>query len=419
MRTSAPERFALGAIEDVAGTFDNVLCFNVLTNSPHYALPLERLLHATRRSAAASREHGGRADGPLHARPVPRRGRASHSRLSQHVSDRRSDSVHRRARLLCHARIPIARTNDGMEMVVDIPHYWRILARGASMRIAGTFPAEGQAPVADMLAAMKPRVNASIDATTRGSFSCGVLGRDAKATVGRVSCVVDANLITAADVIAKYERLGMPGALAELDGDFAIALHDERTRTHVARARSVWHQAALLRSARWQASRSHRGRAALLALPDVSSRPNIALRRAIRRARTTARSTTFRTNRHTPTSRSCPRRRISRLRMASTREGVYWALREEPELTRRTRARRAAIASCCSTPSLVAGAWRSSLHSRLSGGMDSLIGDRVLGARAWAHASTRSRRSTKIRRTTRPTRSGRCSTRLSSSGIRS
>src|SRR3954452_11316137 len=43
-----PERFQLGAIEDLEEQYDTVLCFNVLTNSPHYALPLERLLASTR-----------------------------------------------------------------------------------------------------------------------------------------------------------------------------------------------------------------------------------------------------------------------------------------------------------------------------------------------------------------------------------
>src|SRR5207253_7383086 len=43
------ERYRLGAIEDIRDQYDNILCFNVLTNSPHYALPLERLLLATKK----------------------------------------------------------------------------------------------------------------------------------------------------------------------------------------------------------------------------------------------------------------------------------------------------------------------------------------------------------------------------------
>src|SRR5207245_10493921 len=43
------DRFTLGWIEDLDREFDNILCFNVLTDSPHYALPLERLLCCTRR----------------------------------------------------------------------------------------------------------------------------------------------------------------------------------------------------------------------------------------------------------------------------------------------------------------------------------------------------------------------------------
>src|SRR4051812_19645498 len=44
-----PERFRLGAIEALDERYDTVLCFNVLTNSPHYGLPLERLLRSARR----------------------------------------------------------------------------------------------------------------------------------------------------------------------------------------------------------------------------------------------------------------------------------------------------------------------------------------------------------------------------------
>jgi SAM-dependent methyltransferase len=122
----APDRFTLGAIEDVAERFDTVLCFNVLTNSPHYALPLERLLVAAKR------------------RLVLRESMAE-SLVVRYTPDPYLDEGKRHLRVY-HNTYPIAevvafieehgfavthvrdrRSNDGVEMVVDIPHHWRIL----------------------------------------------------------------------------------------------------------------------------------------------------------------------------------------------------------------------------------------------------------------------------------------------------
>ena len=64
-----PDRFQLGTIEHLDGEFDNVLCFNVLTNSPHYALPLERLL-ANCRKRILLREVDGRRAGWSASRPT-------------------------------------------------------------------------------------------------------------------------------------------------------------------------------------------------------------------------------------------------------------------------------------------------------------------------------------------------------------
>jgi SAM-dependent methyltransferase len=122
----APERFVLASIEDLDRPFDNVLCFNVLTNSPHYALPLERLL-LTARKRIFLRES-------LHE-----------SLLVRYTRDPYLDEGKRHIRVY-HNTYPIAevigfieehgfqvtrvvdrRTNDGVESVVGLPHHWRIL----------------------------------------------------------------------------------------------------------------------------------------------------------------------------------------------------------------------------------------------------------------------------------------------------
>jgi SAM-dependent methyltransferase len=119
-------RFKLGAIEWLEGEWDNVLCFNVLTNSPHYALPLERLLRCTRKRLLLRESMGDEL-------------------IVRYTSDRYLDEGKRHIRVY-HNQYPILevrqlmevsgfhvrhfvdqRTKDQVENVVDIPHRWRIL----------------------------------------------------------------------------------------------------------------------------------------------------------------------------------------------------------------------------------------------------------------------------------------------------
>jgi SAM-dependent methyltransferase len=121
-----PGRFTLGAIEDVEGEFDNVLCFNVLTNSPHYALPLERLLGAARKRILLRESLGGELIVRYTPDPYLDEGKR-HIRVYHNTYP--IDEV--QAFVEDHGfrvtRIRDERTGDGTEMVVDIPHEWRIL----------------------------------------------------------------------------------------------------------------------------------------------------------------------------------------------------------------------------------------------------------------------------------------------------
>ena len=120
------EQFILGAIEDLDIQFDHIICFNVLTNSPHYALPLERLLLSTRKY-------------------ILLRESLSDKLTIRYTSDEYLDQDKRHIRDY-HNTYPIAevisfmegygfevhrikdlRTNDKAEMVSDTPHWWRIL----------------------------------------------------------------------------------------------------------------------------------------------------------------------------------------------------------------------------------------------------------------------------------------------------
>jgi SAM-dependent methyltransferase len=121
-----PRRFRLGAIEALDESFDTVLCFNVLTNSPHYGLPLERLLRSCRKRLLLREAMGDELVVRFTPDPYLDEG-ARHIRVYHNQYP--LDEV--RAFIEDHgfAVTPIRdeRTGDGTELVVDIPHSWRIL----------------------------------------------------------------------------------------------------------------------------------------------------------------------------------------------------------------------------------------------------------------------------------------------------
>jgi len=122
----APDRFILGAIENLDREFDNILCFNVLTNSPHYALPLERLLRCAGRRIFIRESLGDAL--AIRYTPDPyldedkRHIRVYHNTYPidevQAFMEEFGFSV---------TRIRDRHSRDGVEVVVGIPHHWRIL----------------------------------------------------------------------------------------------------------------------------------------------------------------------------------------------------------------------------------------------------------------------------------------------------
>jgi len=126
-RAGLPEdRFRLAAIEDLDETFDTILCFNVLTNSPHYARPFERLLRCARKRLLLRESLGERLI--VDYRPD-----------LNLDDDKRHIHVYHNTYPIAEVvafmeefgfrvtRIPDARTGDGVELVCDVAHSWRIL----------------------------------------------------------------------------------------------------------------------------------------------------------------------------------------------------------------------------------------------------------------------------------------------------
>ena len=122
----APERFTVGAIEELDQPFDTILCFNVLTNSPHYALPLERMLQMARKRVLLRESMAGELVVRYTPDPYLDEG-ARHIRVYHNTYPIEEVTGFMREHGFSVTRIPDRRSNDGVEMVVDIPHHWRIL----------------------------------------------------------------------------------------------------------------------------------------------------------------------------------------------------------------------------------------------------------------------------------------------------
>ena len=121
-----PERFRLGAIEALEDAYDTVLCFNVLTNSPHYGRPLERLLQRTRKRLLLREAMGDELIVRYTPDPYLDEG-ARHIRVYHNQYPLAEVEAFIAEHGFTVTRIRDERTGDGVEQVVDIPHRWRIL----------------------------------------------------------------------------------------------------------------------------------------------------------------------------------------------------------------------------------------------------------------------------------------------------
>jgi ubiquinone/menaquinone biosynthesis C-methylase UbiE len=121
-----PQRFRLGDIEHLEDEFDTILCFNVLTNSPHYARALERMLRCARRRVLLRESLGDELIVRYTPDPYLDEGKR-HIRVYHNQYPLNEVAGLMRAEGFEVTPIRDERTGDGVEMVVDIPHRWRIL----------------------------------------------------------------------------------------------------------------------------------------------------------------------------------------------------------------------------------------------------------------------------------------------------
>ena len=121
-----PGCFALDAIENLDREYDTILCFNVLTNNPHYALPLERLLKCAHRRVLLRESLGDTLVTRYTADAYLDEGK-QHIRVYHNTYPIDEVTAFMEDHGFTVSRIRDRRSQDGVEMVVDIPHQWRIL----------------------------------------------------------------------------------------------------------------------------------------------------------------------------------------------------------------------------------------------------------------------------------------------------
>lgn len=121
-----PERFQLGFIEDLDRSFDHIVCFNVLTNNPHYALPLERLAACARKTLLLRENLGAELVVRYSADTFLDEGKR-HIRVYHNTYPLNEVSSFLEENGFEVTQIRDERTGDKSELVCGIPHTWRIL----------------------------------------------------------------------------------------------------------------------------------------------------------------------------------------------------------------------------------------------------------------------------------------------------
>lgn len=199
-------------------------------------------------------------------------------------------------------------------------------------RIAGIVPAR-PGIIEQMLGAMRAQVPLTQQTRTLATAALGVTTwrQPNLAGDGDVLAAVDSQLWSAAEVVERYRKRGFVDALAELDGDFSIALYDRTTAT-LWLARDRFAVKPLYYSARADRFAFASRPSGLLALPDVSSAPN---RGFVARFAGLHYRTFDNEPRESPYAEiaQLPAGNFLEVRDGTVREGVYWALAEQPELT--------------------------------------------------------------------------------------
>ncbi|MEO6096902.1 MAG: methyltransferase domain-containing protein [Fibrobacteria bacterium] len=120
------ERFQLGDIADLEREFDHTVCFHVLATSPHYAHLLDRLLACTRKRLVL-RESLADTAGTTYQADAYLDEDKQHIQVYHNTYAMEEMKAFIEARGFSVVNVPDKRSKNGMEMVCDVPHWWKIL----------------------------------------------------------------------------------------------------------------------------------------------------------------------------------------------------------------------------------------------------------------------------------------------------
>ncbi len=127
-RYLSENNFRLMSIEDLDYSFDNIICFHVLTNSPHYMYLLDRILSCTRKKVFIRENINNQSAYVIDYRPDPYLNEGKrHMNVYHNTIPLEELHLFATARGFQMIEYIDKRTSGLPEIVCDIPHTWKIL----------------------------------------------------------------------------------------------------------------------------------------------------------------------------------------------------------------------------------------------------------------------------------------------------
>lgn len=127
-RYLSANNFRLMSIEDLDYSFDNIICFHVLTNSPHYMYLLDRILSCTRKRIFMRENINNVSSYVIDYRPDPYLDEDKrHMNVYHNIIPLEELRLFARGRGFQMVEYVDKRTKGLPEMVCDIYHTWKIL----------------------------------------------------------------------------------------------------------------------------------------------------------------------------------------------------------------------------------------------------------------------------------------------------
>jgi SAM-dependent methyltransferase len=120
--------FRLMSIEDLDYSFDNIICFHVLTNAPHYMYLLDRILSCARKKVFIRENINNQPSYVIDYRPDPYLDEGKrHMNVYHNIIPMEELRLFAMAHGFQTTEYVDKRTKGLPEIVCDIPHIWKVL----------------------------------------------------------------------------------------------------------------------------------------------------------------------------------------------------------------------------------------------------------------------------------------------------